>query len=522
MRVSAKALAALLLLTLLSAGAAAQPREPRFVGVHLAEGDPVGIAVGGSGRYTALATSQGVVFLDAEMKPVWRRPHLSLVGVAVTGPDVARGPRVLAATADRLFLYDAGGELLWSSAVARPVRSVGITPDGSRIVIAQDSLVEVRNSEGGLVWKKEIFYKETRAAIQADGRVLALADTSATLFNADGTVNRTVSFTDLVTATGVRRPHSVAAARDHLLVGFSEGTYLHQRPDGTQVRLRGVDVSSPLMVQVSSNLIAVAASRELKIRDFVPNLLRSPAPGGLIAAISLTPDGRFLAVATQERKAFLYDLGGLIPSFLAVNSTPPGTVRVDGQPRGDTPLRLEISPGPHRVVVNNSTLGEVPVTVVVPFGGEANLSLNLSRLAFPAALEVNTEPPGAEVHVDGALLGEAPITVSLTAGSHTLRVALSGYAAYISQLNLSADNLTRVNVTLASGTAATSTQEIPEGSAQEVPPAGRETTWGITLVSPAPVPSPTPTEEVPGFGAALGALALLGLAAVWRRRRLRR
>jgi MYXO-CTERM domain-containing protein len=258
----------------------------------------------------------------------------------------------------------------------------------------------------------------------------------------------------------------------------------------------------------------------LVLRDFFGNLLKAPFLGGEVSSISLTPDGRYLAAALKQRRLVVHDLGAVVPSFLNVTSTPDGTVSVDGQARGTTPLQIEIFPGPHRVVVNNSTLGEIPVTVVVPFGGQANVSLNLSRLAYPAALEVNSVPPGAEILVDGGSLGKAPATLSLTSGNHTVRVALPGFSAYTSTLSLTADNLTRLNVTLApegqtsSSTADRSTQEIPANSVPQQG-AGRETTWEIKLVSPPPTEPPTPTPEPPGFEAVFAAAALLlaGLAA---------
>jgi hypothetical protein len=40
---------------------------------------------------------------------------------------------------------------------------------------------------------------------------------------------------------------------------------------------------------------------------------------------------------------------------------------------------------------------------------------------------VTTTPPGASVVVDGAVVGEAPITVRLNPGPHRLRATMSGY-----------------------------------------------------------------------------------------------
>lgn len=133
---------------------------------------------------------------------------------------------------------------------------------------------------------------------------------------------------------------------------------------------------------------------------------------------------------------------------------------------------------------------------------------------------MNSVPAGADVQVDGSSLGQAPLSLSLAVGNHTLRVALPGLSPYSATLNLTANNLTRLNITLAPGQASVSTAQeaIPPNSTQQA--RDKEATWGVKLVSPTPAPAePTKTPEPPGFEAAFAAAALLlaGLAA--RRRR---
>ncbi|MEM3087261.1 MAG: PEGA domain-containing protein [Halobacteria archaeon] len=514
----------LLALLLLPAAGMAQAREPRYVGDYLFEGDPVAVAVSQGAGHIALATVQGVTLLDGERKPLWSKPLLSLVGVSITGPDIPRGPWVLAATREKIYLYDSAGELRLTSATTRPIRSVEITPDGSRMVIAQERYVEVRDKDGATVWNKDIGFQKTSAAIRDDGYAATLGPESATLWTPAGAESRTVSYGDLVTVAQKREQVSIAVSGDAVLIGLSDGTYIYDRPGGQQLRFRGSAASAPVLVRASPTIFAASTAADVVLRDIYGNLLKAPSLGGDASFIALTPDGRYLAAALKQRRLVVYDLGAVVPSFLNVTSTPDGTVSVDDRARGTTPLQIEIFPGPHRVVVNNSTLGEIPVTVVVPFGGQANLSVNLSRLAYPAALEVNSVPPGAEIFVDGGSLGTAPTTLSLSAGNHTLRVALSGFSAYTATLNLTADNLTRLNVTLApegqasSSTADRSTQEIPEKSVPQQA-AGRETTWEVKLVSPPPTAAPTPTPEPPGFEAVFAAAALLLVGLAARRRR---
>ncbi len=508
----------LAVLVLLPPAALAQSREPRFVGDYVFEGDAVAVAVSQGTPYTALATSQGVTLLDSKLKPLWQKPLISLIGVAITGPDVDRGPWVLAATPEKLYLYDSAGEVRLTSASLRSVRSVGITPDGSRLVVSQERYVEVRDKDGVTVWSKDTGLQQTQGAIGSDGSVATLGSEKATLWTPAGAKSRDISYGDLFLLTDVRRPTSISVSGQEVVIGASDGTYFHDRSGGQQFRLRASSASFPAIVQVSPRIIAISAGVDLTLRDFFGNALKAPSPGDVAAAASLSPDGRHLGMALKQRRLVLYDLGAVVPSFLSVASTPNGTVLVDGETLGTTPFRREIFPGLHQVAVNNTSIGEVPVTVVVPFGGVANVSLNLSRLAYPAALEVNSIPAGADVQVDGSSLGKTPLSLSLTAGNHTLRVALSGFSPYSATLNLTANNLTRLNVTLASGQASASMAQeaIPPNSTQRAQ--DREATWGVKVVSPPPSASPTPTPEQPGFEVSL-ALAALLLAGLWTRRR---
>lgn len=517
-----RAVALLLLLLLLPAAVAAPSRQPRYVNQYTLEGDPVAVAVSESDPpYIALATGAGAVLLDPQQKPLWRKPLASLIGVAVTNPDVPQGPWVLAASADRIYLYNSAGDLLLTQASPRPIRSVGITSDGSRIVIAQERYVEVRTRDGATVWTKDVGLPQTHAAIRSDGVVALLGPSSAVLWDPSGNRQvRAISYGDLFDKPDIRRPTGISIAGDEVVIGASDGSYIHDRSPTKQSVYRTSVPATLVGIQVSAKLLATSTGRSIDLRDFFGNRLQAPTPDGDVAAFALSPDGRYLAVALKQRRLVLYDLSAVLPNLLFVNSTPSGTLIVDGEVKGSTPIQVETSPGPHRVVVNNSTLGEVPVTVVVPFGGKADLFLNLSRLAFPSALEVNSVPPGADVAVDGSSLGRTPLTVSLTTGNHTLRVSAPGFAPYSTLLNLSADNLTRLNVTLAppgrASSADISQQAIPERSAPQEK--GRETTWGVKLVSPAPAPAPTQTPEPPGFEAAFAAAAL-AVAAVFRSRR---
>jgi hypothetical protein len=56
--------------------------------------------------------------------------------------------------------------------------------------------------------------------------------------------------------------------------------------------------------------------------------------------------------------------------------------------------------------------------------------------AAPAKVSVHSSPDGAEIYLDGQLIGSTPSTVELPAGTHELNVRLSGYQDWIRSMRI--------------------------------------------------------------------------------------
>ena len=110
---------------------------------------------------------------------------------------------------------------------------------------------------------------------------------------------------------------------------------------------------------------------------------------------------------------------------LAINTNPAGAmVKVDGEPRGVTPVTLALDVGAH--IVELSGAGEprsIPVTIVA--GTQASQYVELQKGgASSGQLEVRTDPAGARVTLDGVSRGTAPLTLGdLSPGAHTVMLA---------------------------------------------------------------------------------------------------
>ncbi|HSL24064.1 MAG TPA: PEGA domain-containing protein [Vicinamibacterales bacterium] len=114
---------------------------------------------------------------------------------------------------------------------------------------------------------------------------------------------------------------------------------------------------------------------------------------------------------------------------LDVQSAPPGVaVVVDGELRGETPLKLTLKAGPHIVELRGRG---VPRVIPITMTAGANMSqfVEFAEAAAPSSgqLDVRSDPPGARVTIDGRVVGTAPMVVpNLAPGEHHVSLEREG------------------------------------------------------------------------------------------------
>lgn len=111
----------------------------------------------------------------------------------------------------------------------------------------------------------------------------------------------------------------------------------------------------------------------------------------------------------------------------SIDSYPPGAeVVVDGELQGTTPLSFALPSGEHLLEVRDgATSRSIPLIIEAGTRTAQYVELAPSVLA-PATgrLEVTSDPPGAQVTLDGVTLGTTPLAVdTLDVGEHQVRVA---------------------------------------------------------------------------------------------------
>jgi PKD repeat protein len=130
---------------------------------------------------------------------------------------------------------------------------------------------------------------------------------------------------------------------------------------------------------------------------------------------------------------------------VAITSVPSGaSVTLDGLKKGITPLILsEVLPGNHELTLEYSGYTTLEQTVSVGSAQTAAINANLVVASGPAistgSLRVITDPPGAQVSVDGNVKGVSPATIpGLSAGAHTLLLNLQDYQDLSTTVNITA------------------------------------------------------------------------------------
>jgi len=106
---------------------------------------------------------------------------------------------------------------------------------------------------------------------------------------------------------------------------------------------------------------------------------------------------------------------------LTIETRPTGaTISIDGGAKGIAPLTMELAAGAHRIEVRQGNeIREIPVTIAA---GE-RFSQHVEFQAMPAMgrLQIDSDPPGARVVIDGEARGTAPLLVDdLVPGAHTV------------------------------------------------------------------------------------------------------
>lgn len=191
-------------------------------------------------------------------------------------------------------------------------------------------------------------------------------------------------------------------------------------------------------------LAAVRTARERHVVTYVNEKMlmftfetgQSFASQGFIANASVEPEGAnqaTLIINVQNKKGVSWGAGDRMADKFYE--------QVADELAGDTKQAAAIKPTEKAIAVPDAK------------GVPATPSITKSADAAPASKEegrilLTSVPDGADVYVDDSFVGNAPATLKLPAGKHTVKVSQSGYAAWTKEISVFAGSEVNMKATL--------------------------------------------------------------------------
>ncbi len=139
--------------------------------------------------------------------------------------------------------------------------------------------------------------------------------------------------------------------------------------------------------------------------------------------------------------------------MLSIETTPPhADVFVDRVNRAQAPAELSLRPGRHLVTLRCEGYKPEHRSVVIDDGGRTSLNVQLAKIT--GILIAVSDPPGAEVTVDGVSYGTTPALVTaLPLGTYKITFSLAGYKTKTVEVSVKDRTPVKASVSLTSDTA---------------------------------------------------------------------
>ncbi len=134
---------------------------------------------------------------------------------------------------------------------------------------------------------------------------------------------------------------------------------------------------------------------------------------------------------------------------LSVNSTPSGAqVLIEGRVVGNTPLNIVLRPGRVDVELRLSGYQAFRTSVQVRPGETAVVNANLTPVVQNGVLQINSNPQGAQVLLNGRVVGNTPLNLTVQPGRYDIELRLAGYQGFRASVTVGNGQTVPVNASL--------------------------------------------------------------------------
>jgi hypothetical protein len=192
---------------------------------------------------------------------------------------------------------------------------------------------------------------------------------------------------------------------------------------------------------------------------FVDNVFAGNAPTSVTVAagqhsVRVTANGftdltQTVNVRAGQTVDLNFNLRAIVQNgTISVNVSPSNaTVFVDGVRVGTGSQSVTVAPGQHSVRVTANGYTDFNQTVNVNAGANVPVQANLQAIIQNGILQVNV-PNGAQVFINGALVGSNSGRITVPAGQVSVRVTLPGFQDFNATVTIQANQVNTVNADL--------------------------------------------------------------------------
>jgi hypothetical protein len=235
-------------------------------------------------------------------------------------------------------------------------------------------------------------------------------------------------------AKAIRAAHPTQAGRQHVLgdqAGLLPGTLIEfmENSSSTRTLLEG------------GNALDTATALDA-------GALPEGAAAGAAAPADTTgqmpPDSGTTSRAPAAAPKVVRSMG-----YIEVFVEPPAEILIDGERRftGDHLAMIEIETGRHRLVCRSAGYHDYVESLYVQRGELSRRTIYLEEITGAIFLE---SAAGAQLFIDGAHMGTTPLAapIEIAPGSHSVRLAKTGYAPWQGVVYVPADETVRFTIEL--------------------------------------------------------------------------
>lgn len=469
-------------------------------------GTPYGIDISADGKYIAVVGGR-VTFMTKDKEIVWDYNIPSTVMSLEMTPNAEY---IVAGAGTGVYLFSKDGTLLWEKKVSdSPVFSIDISDDGKYLVVGSERGWILLNKNGDLIYTNNEI-RGWAIAISSDNKYIAVRDTRRVyIFDIKGSKVAGIELSR-DEETGIGSPSKlmdITPDFNSLVIGIMAGVHkikVYPTIFG-YVQVTSIPENATLYLndkyqgKVPQTLKLFPGTYKLELRKagyfpYTESITVSPGSNLSITA-QLTPVAR-LSVYSIPSEAYVYLDGTLIGKTpieyyivspgshevriskegyqdyrttltiegresktinanlvllngtLKISSEPVGgEVYINGSYKGITPLTLELYPGDYTVEIKKEGYESYTEKTRVLPGKTTSITATLSLLN--GALTIFSEPSGAEVYLNGTLIGSTPIqNYKITPGKYKLEITKENYESNIIEVTVNPGESKNVSVTL--------------------------------------------------------------------------